>query len=244
MTRRTPVPEEFKPKPDGATEPQLRFLNALLDERDLRQSTKIQERISDASDEEYDAAIADLKTKAANLTKRNASAWIEHLLKFPQRTRERNVHRGGEDVAIPSADVMPTGRYAVENDEGELRFYRFYRGDRNPNFVKLYVEHGPDESEVPFKSALTIIGKIMDAGPWECAQRYGAEIGACSRCGARLTNRISRALHIGPVCGGYWHDEGEWRQMVKATREDLRAHGLDPGGNVEDSDNYDYATIS
>lgn len=234
---RTAVPAEFKAQ-EGITPPQLKFLTALLDERDLRQSPKVQA----ATPAEYAAAIKDLKEQGSRLTKRDASRWIEHLLKFPQLPRERNVQRGGADSTIPAEDVMPTGRYAIENDAGELRFYRFWRGTQNPNYVKLYVEHGPDDSEVPFRSALTIIGKIVKAGPWECARRYGAEIGACSRCGARLTNRVSRLLSIGPVCGGrFWSDEGQWRSRVSEARATIRAAGLDPAGNVEDGDNFDYA---
>ena len=235
--RRTAVPEEFKTV-DGATEPQLKFLTALLDERDLRQSPKIDA----ATDEEYAEAIKDLKSQIADLDKRTASRWIDHLLTFPQLPRERNVHRGGADSMIPSADDMPTGRYAIENEDGELRFYRFWRGTRNPNYVKLYVEHGPNDSEVPFKSALSIISKIMEAGPFDCARRYGAEIGCCSRCGLRLTNRVSRLLSIGPICGGrFWSDEGEWKSRVSEARATIRAAGLDPAGNVEDSDDFDYA---
>jgi hypothetical protein len=234
---RTPVPAEFKTV-EGPTAPQLKFLNALLDERDLRRGGKIVA----ATDAEYAAAVEDLKTKLTDLDKRTASRWIEKLLTFPQLPRERNVQRGGASGMIPAEDVMPTGRYAIENEDGELRFYRFWRGTQNPNFVKLYVEHGPDDSEVPFRSALVIIGKIVDAGVWTCARRYGAEIGACSRCGRRLTNRISRALAIGPICGGrYWADESEWKSRVSQARDALVNAGLDPAGNVEDSDNFDYA---
>jgi hypothetical protein len=234
--RRTPVPAEFAAE-NGITAPQLKFLTDLLDERDLRQSPKVLA----ATDEEYAAAIADLKERAADLDKPTASRWIEHLLTFPQLPRERNVQRGGASATVPSADDLPTGRYAIENEDGELRFYRLWRGTRNPNYFKLYVEHGPDESEIPFKSALSIVSKIKEAGAWECAHRYGAEIGCCSRCGLRLTNRISRALSIGPVCGGYWHEEDEWKRRVSAARRAISDAGLDPAGDVEDTDKYDYS---
>jgi len=235
--RRTAVPEEFKSEA-GITDPQLRFLTSLLDERDLRQSDKV----AASTDEEYAAAINAMKANAATLTKRAASAWIERLLTFPHLPRERNVQRGGANASIPSADDLPTGHYAVENEDGELRFYRVWRGTRNPNYVKLYVEHGPNDSEVPFKAAITILGKIMEAGAWECARRYGAEIGCCSRCNARLTNRVSRLLSIGPICGGrFWSDESEWKSRVSAARRTLLDAGLDPAGNVEDGDNFDYA---
>jgi hypothetical protein len=236
--RRTAVPEEFRSAEEGISPAQLKFVLSLLDERDLRQSDKVVA----ATDEEYAAAISGMKERAAELTKREASAWIDRLLTFPHRPRERNVQRGSGGGMIPSADDMPTGHYAIENEDGELRFYRFWRGTRNPNYVKLYVEHGPDDSEVPFRSALTIIGKIMKAGPFDCARRYGAEIKACSVCGTRLTNRVSRLLKIGPICGGrYWADESEWKQRVSVARDTLLAAGLDPAGSVLDEDEFDYS---
>lgn len=239
MTGRTAVPARFLSAPPKLTEPQLKYINGLLDERDLRQSDKIKA----ATDEEYAAAIEDLKVRAQSLSKRDASAWIEHLRTFPQLPRERSVQRGGAVRDIPSADDLPTGHYAVNNEDGELRFYRLWRGTRNPNYVKLYVEHGPSDSEVPFKSALSIIKKIMADGAGVCAVRYGLNIGECSRCGARLTNRISRALRIGPVCGGrFWTDE--WPGLRSSARDAIRAAGLDPDGNVEDDDDLDYEQLT
>src|SRR4051794_13446050 len=236
MTRRNAVSEEFL-REEGIRPAQLNFILSLLDERDLRQSDKVVA----ATDEEYAAAIIGMKASASELTKRAASAWIDRLLTFPHLPRERNVQRGSGSGVIPSESDMPTGRYAIENEDGELRFYRFWRGTKNPGFVKLYVEHGPTDSEVPFRSALSIIAKIAEAGPFDCARRYGAEIGCCSRCGLRLTNRVSRLLAIGPICGGrFWSDESEWKSRVSEARRTLRDAGLDPAGNVEDDDNFDY----
>lgn len=238
--RRTEVPEEFKTE-DGITEPQLKFVKSLLDERDLLAGGKV----SIAADEEYAAAIESLKDQASHISKRAASAWIERLLTLPHRPAERKVHRGGNSSNVPSPVDLPAGRYAIENNDGELRFYRLWRGTKNPNFVKLYVEHGPDQSEVPFRSALSIMAKIIEADPFTCARRYGAEIRSCSKCGRRLTNRVSRLLSIGPVCGGRWfsdgEDDSEWRGLVSRARDVLWEAGLDPSGDVEDSDNFDYS---
>jgi hypothetical protein len=213
----------------------LKFVTDLLNERDLRQSPKVEA----ATDEEYDEAIKGLKESASRLSKRDASRWIETLLKFPQLPRERK--QPGNGSSIPSPNDLPAGRYAIEADSGELRFYRLWRGTRNPNYAKLYVQHGPDESEVPFKSAITIMKKIVDADPFSCARRYGAEIGCCSKCGLRLTNRVSRLLSIGPICGGrYFADDGQWKLKVTEARSVLAKAGLDPAGNVEDDDHFDY----
>jgi hypothetical protein len=83
-----------------------------------------------------------------------------------------------------------------------------------------------------FRGAATAVLKnIMDAGVREAAIRYGHEIGVCSRCGRRLTNRISRELGIGPVCGGrYWEDFGE---QVSAARQRIVDRGEDPDEEME-----------
>jgi hypothetical protein len=234
--RRTEVPEEFRTV-ESPTEPQLKFINSLLDERDLRQGGKVVA----ATDEEYAEAIKLLKEQAKTLSVKSASGWIERLLTFPQLPRQRTVHRGGSDSTVPTPTELPAGHYAIENNDGELRFYRLWRGTRNPNYVKLYVSHGPDDSEVPFKSALTIMAKIIEAGPYDCARRYGAEIEHCCVCNTRLTNRVSRLLKIGPICGGrFWQDESTWKGLVSEARERIAEAGLDPAGNVEDDDDFDY----
>lgn len=233
---RTEVPEEFKTV-EGPTKPQLDYINGLLGERDLRAGGKIVA----ATDEEYAAAVELLRAQAKTLSIKDASGWIDKLRSFPHLPAERVIRRADGNSNVPSPDELPTGHYAIENNDGELRFYRLWRGTKNPNYVKLYVEHGPDDSEVPFRSALTIMARIIDAGAWDCARRYGAEIGQCSRCNARLTNRVSRLLKIGPICGGrFWSDENVWKGLVNEARETLRDAGLDPAGNVEDEDNFDY----
>jgi len=233
---RSEVPEEFKTV-EGPTEPQLKFLNSLLDERDLRQGGKVVA----ATDEEYAEAIRLLKEQATKLSPKNASAWIDRLLSLPHLPVTRVVTRSGQTSDIPSPSDLPAGYYAIENADGELRFYKVWRGTRNPNYVKMYVQHGPDESEVPFKSSLIIMARIIEAGPYDCARRYGAEIGRCSVCGKRLTNRVSRLLSIGPICGGrYWDDDMVWKEMVASARDVLLDQGLDPSGNVSESDHFDY----
>jgi hypothetical protein len=236
MTR-TEVPEEFKTV-EGPTEPQLKYINGLLNERDLRAGDKIVA----ATDEEYVEAVELLMKQAKTLSVKQASAWIDKLRGFPYLPAERIVSRSAGAMVVPSPSDLPAAHYAIENAEGELRFYHLWRGTKNPNYVKLYVEHGPSDSEVPFRSAISIMVKIIQAGAFDCARRYGAEIGACCVCNTRLTNRISRLLNIGPICGGrYWEDDSTWKGLVSNARKRLRDAGLDPAGSVEDDDNFDYS---
>jgi RNA polymerase subunit RPABC4/transcription elongation factor Spt4 len=155
---------------------------------------------------------------------KRASDIISKLLTLPVRddiVKKQN----------PGWPDVPAGRYAVESDEGELRFYRLWVG--NTGYKKLYLLHGPDSTELPYKTALGVCGKIFRAGIEECAIRYGREIGACSNCGRRLTNRISRELGIGPVCGGRMFGD-DWNGRVIDARKDIELRGEDPDEEIND----------
>lgn len=152
------------------------------------------------------------------------------------RVAVREEARESFSEGLPGKDAVPAGRYAVDNGEGVLRFYRVARGTRNPDRVWLHVQHGPSESEVPFSWAgyRAILGAIA-AEAREAAIRYGREIGACSTCGKRLTNALSRELGIGPVCGGrFYAQEGEWKATKDTARKSLRQRGIDPDSDVAD----------
>lgn len=140
-----------------------------------------------------------------------------------------------QQPVLPSSEQVPAGRYAVENTDGELRFYRVARSKRSDR-VWLHVQHGPSESEVHFSWAgyRAILESIVEAGAREAAVRYGQEIGRCSSCGLRLTNALSRELGIGPVCGGrFYAESSEWTAVKRTAREALRARGIDPDSEVE-----------
>ena len=93
----------------------------------------------------------------------------------------------------PTAFPFPEGRYAVESDEGDLRFYHC-REDG-----EVYVLASDNEHRVPRPAAEAIIAKIaLDSKA--AAGRYGQEFGHCGLCGRGLTDEVSRAIGIGPVC--------------------------------------------
>jgi len=204
------------------TEKQLNFI------RNLRDS-----RVLDEGDEYLVARVLDVDDADMH-DKKVASGCIEMLLKRPERTQAPKASNG-DNYGIPGADVLPTGRYAIYDAAEDLTFYRVWRGTRNPDYVKVYLLHGPDETEIPFGKGMVTILKLIAQEPAEAAVRYGHEIGHCSVCAKRLTNRVSRALGIGPICGGHFYGE-EFKSVVHGAREHIKAQGLDPDGNVEDDE--------
>jgi hypothetical protein len=205
--------------PNTITDKQQNFINNLLAQREV--PAHVARTLQDVPVE--------------TLSKQAASEIISALLEAPETTGVQKTGSADDNYGIPSADALPTGRYAIDSADGELTFYRVWRGTRNPDYVKVYLLHGPDETEVPFGKGLVTITKDIAADAAGAAIRYGHEIGACSVCAKRLTNRVSRALGIGPICGGHFYGE-EWKSTVHGAREQIKAAGLDPDENVEDDE--------
>ena len=225
----------------GASNRQLKFLSDLAVQREIAEDAR--KLLLDRIDLQvaYNAAEGDCAPPRdrEGLTKTRASDFIERMLKLPQRRLNRDPERKRDIVTdhapLPGPDRLPAGHYAVKNADGQIRFYRLKRGTKNPNMIWLHVEHGDSDTEIPFHAAKPIILKIA-VDPLAAARLYGDQIGACSNCGRRLTNRVSRLLNIGPICGGHLCDEDIWRGMVRRAREALAAAGLDPDADVEDTD--------
>ena len=97
---------------------------------------------------------------------------------------------------------VPTGRYAVEREDGVLAFYRVVVKDGR---YTVYVYASDSQHRIKgWKSAQAILRKIESDGPKSASIRYGKEIGACGRCGRTLTDPDSIAAGIGPDCASKW----------------------------------------
>lgn len=239
----------------GASNRQLNYLTALLQQREMPEAARdsLSARVGAQINlnEEFGDCCAPLNRPG--ITKRRASEFIKRMLKQPHRCDKPT--KASSD--LPSPEVLPAGHYAVKVpcscpggarpeggvhipscNGGQLRFYHLKRGTRNPRRFWLYIEHGPDETEIPFQAAKTILGQIVfgPGGPLGAARLYGRQIGSCGKCKTRLTNRVSRLLDIGPICGGHMCDPEIWADMKRRAREALVEAGLDPDSDVEDTD--------
>ena len=130
---------------------------------------------------------ADLDT----LTRAQASELIEELLTMPRKPE--------------TATLVPAGRYAIADNNGEVRFVKVERPGPNSRwsgwtFVSL--QAGDDFYPVRNRDNRASILHAIALDPREAMLRYGREIGACGHCGRTLTDAESRAAGIGPVCAG------------------------------------------
>jgi Family of unknown function (DUF6011) len=169
------------------------------------------------------------------MSKDKASELITWFLKQPNKPPTIVVTDGVETSTALSG--LPSGRYALPKagtdlEDNELRFYQCWES-RDKKAKRIYVMFGPREARLPFPVQENIAKMITDAGVRECAIRYGMEIGSCSNCGRRLTNRISRELGIGPICGGRMFGSDDWKDEVKTKRAEIVARGFDPDEDVD-----------
>jgi hypothetical protein len=143
-----------------------------------------------------------------------ASALIDALLRAPQKVRPPTPDEVGTGLDI---SVIPAGRYAIEDDDGRLRFIKVDRVDAEKDrgsrwFGFTFVKQQSSD----FFPARDRLGRQRPGGfyqgehpemlariaqdPEAASKRYGTELGVCGVCGRELTDEVSRALGIGPVC--------------------------------------------
>lgn len=111
---------------------------------------------------------------------------------------------------LAAVDATDTGaRFAVPNaqpNENDLGFWvivnRPAPGTTTPRYyLNQYIGgQGPVKVRMNPEAMVTIVRRILDAGPRDAMLRFGLEIGSCGDCGRSLTNATSRREGIGPRC--------------------------------------------
>lgn len=209
--------EEPPPKwtTDPASERQVNYITGLVRSRQVSESWLV--RIKELTER--------------GLTKGDAGKIIQALKPLP-------VIVGKDDTAKnnPTIQDVPPGRYALQTgpDENDLSFYRVIERDDKEHTGRKYrimVQiAGPNETMLKYGQANDIARKIIRAGLGDAAALYGHKVGRCAICHTRITNRVSRELGIGPVCGGRVYED--WEVRVDTAWNKLQMQGLDPRENV------------
>ena len=198
---------------EPATKPQIKYIAILVRDRQVPKP--------------WLTRIEELTNTPDAFTKGKAGEIISNLKKLP---------RWDTDVPDPAgradANTVPNGYYAIQTGDhtNDLTFYKVKWGHSRA-FVDIVA--GPDYIPQDAPRSKDIVKRILRAGVGEAATAYGREVGRCSQCGRRLTNRISRELAIGPVCGGRVYPD-DWQTRVSAARTSLLERGIDPNEKVED----------
>jgi hypothetical protein len=144
---------------------------------------------------------------AGTLEKKKASEIIDWLWNRPKRVESQRIQTtvdALEQTAKPYPSVT-AGYYATESRTGhnDLDFWRVDRPTEGKWAGKTFVKRvigGRADCDVRGKEARTALEQILADGEATAAVLYGKEIGKCYCCNHRLTDKLSRALGIGPVC--------------------------------------------
>lgn len=166
-----------------ATERQLGFLRALLDRRAVDQPL---------------ARTIDLQL-SLGMSARQASGFIDALVRLPIRPAPAVV---AKSEAGPG-DLWPKvqeGRYAVVDPADQvLKFYQVSK-PKEGRWAGFTVLASGDRWPVKVHETKRRILDVIAADPRAALERYGQELGTCGACGRTLTDAVSRAIGIGPVC--------------------------------------------
>jgi hypothetical protein len=186
-----------------ATERQKSFLSDLVTTRSAPP-----ELVKEASDE-LDSGL---------LSKKRASKLISSLLLYPKSSRKRKPF---DDVALDSPAhrelremlrEIPVAKYAIPSEElmldllkgsyaGDLIFVEVRKLPNEPLRLKKLLGSPGDFSrmDIPVEDALTF-ARVVKRDPYEYTKRFAVHHTCCGRCGAALTDELSRKLYLGPRC--------------------------------------------
>lgn len=173
-----------------ATEKQLDYIRGLYKEKNLHSLDNRQIEFLESFPLE-------------TMTREQASKVITALQKLPKASTNR------VEGDWPN---IPAGRYAVDNEDGELRFYIVDRPTegRWAGYIFVNVMASDERHPIKGKAAKDAILTKIAVDPAGAMNRFGMEIGSCGRCGRTLTNRDSRLRGIGPVCAGILSQRHGW----------------------------------
>lgn len=93
---------------------------------------------------------------------------------------------------------VPDSRYAVEVESDKLRFFLVKTNRKGYTTIKEYASD--TLHDVAFSRYEAILQAIIDFDPEDAQVRFGQEMGCCYHCNRLLTDEVSRAFGIGPVC--------------------------------------------
>jgi hypothetical protein len=192
-----PKPAAWKSAP--ATEPQVNFLRKLL-----------AERVGITAAEDIRNALNIARTNKT-LDKGMASEFITRLQAIPANpvVRQAPISSGlpGQDGTPPLAksddawkrpECVPDGQYALKGDDGVIRFYSV---NTNDGICWVAIHASDERHNIKGRARHQVLDAIA-VDPRAAAILFGHETNHCGRCGRELTDEVSRANGIGPICAG------------------------------------------
>jgi len=118
--------------------------------------------------------------------------------------QHRQQHRQPRKLDL---STLPSGRYAAADDAGIIRFVRLDRLRRGQWAGWIFVTEpasgrkiGSQSPRRSYRGGLTDVLRNVARDPLHAAELFGRRLGVCGQCGHALTDPVSRARGIGPIC--------------------------------------------
>jgi hypothetical protein len=181
-----------------ASTAQMNFINDLLDGREMPASV-----------------LAGFKTMVSSpsFDKRQASMVIDTLKVMPRKAApSASASASAPKAALVEALAsIPNSKYAIPTDKvdivikdinltGDLLFIevREYMGTRYMRRLTGSLG-GFTRSKLSPDDTLAL-AKIIESDPYSYTKLFGQHYSCCGKCGAELTDPVSRSLLLGPTC--------------------------------------------
>jgi hypothetical protein len=160
--------------------------------------------------------------KAAHMTRKEASAYIDQLKKggtvttpasAPEVPREKTDAEKRQDMLSVLLKSIPEGYFATQLEDGaKVNYLRISRPKRNhfAGSIKVQTQHGPRLENAaafwPSGKVSVYDHRVIDmlmllvTDYQGCMMRYARLLKHCCRCNAELTDERSQHYGIGPEC--------------------------------------------
>lgn len=178
-----------------ASDKQITFINELLDSRELPTGDPILEPF-----------INDRFTMLSTVNKRTASAVISMLLGLPKVVAPSEASLQAELSRVPKA------KYAIPVDEldiapltgtsltGDLLFVEIREYHDVLYMRRLTGSVGHFNRDKMPAGDVKIVLDVLASNPYKYTHLFGKHYACCGKCGAELTDPISREMFLGPEC--------------------------------------------
>jgi hypothetical protein len=178
-----------------ATPAQVNFIKDLIEQKNVRHTGR--------------AMIILANITAGKLDKAEASKVIDELKALP-KVDKAAAYATGKSPIQELLNEVPKAKYAVPMDEVDLALTEKVNGDHIFVEIREYMNnvyirrlHGApghfNRSRLSVADTQVLVN-IIKKSPLEYTQKFGELYSCCGKCGAELTDQVSRDLKLGPTC--------------------------------------------
>lgn len=180
---------------------------------------QIMAHVGTGADQSAEYIYAPLTVKGAS----NLITWLQSLPVKSEAAKEAGSVAAKHAAAKAEPVELEDGMYMVDGTVYKVQ--HAVHGSGNQYAKQAFVtDNGDGTFAVSFDYARGAIAKIRPEHKmsYEQAKEFGALYGTCCCCGRTLSNELSIALGIGPVCGEREFG-GEFKVIIKEAKLELKA---------------------